>query len=192
MDTHGRRTAAVVAAFLLLTAALIAYNAVNAPPLTTQSAQIVAGIASGESNSKILSTTESIDASSVPLADGSDTSTASVAESSQPVSSVSSATAVASVPPVSSQTAQNTTSAQSEQTSSVAKRTTPPAQPDINLTTATAEELCAIPKIGPVLAGRIIEYRDAYGPLSSLEELLEVKGIGEKLYETLCQYLYLG
>lgn len=72
------------------------------------------------------------------------------------------------------------------------KRTTPPAQPDINLNTATAEELCVIPKIGPVLAGRIIEYRDTYGPMSSLEELHDIKGIGDKLYETLCQYVYLG
>ncbi len=61
----------------------------------------------------------------------------------------------------------------------------------ISLSQATEEDLCQIPKIGPVLAQRILHYRDTYGPLSSLEELRSVEGVGEKLYETLCDYLTL-
>ena len=62
----------------------------------------------------------------------------------------------------------------------------------ISLSQATEEDLCQIPKIGPVLAQRILHYRDTYGPLSSLEELRSVEGVGEKLYETLCDYLTLN
>jgi competence protein ComEA len=52
----------------------------------------------------------------------------------------------------------------------------------LNINTATAEELEALPKIGPVLAQRIIDYRQANGPFTSLEELLEVAGIGEEIF----------
>ena len=55
----------------------------------------------------------------------------------------------------------------------------------VNINTATAEELETLPKIGPVLAQRIIEYRQANGPFTSLEELLEVAGIGEGIYSAI-------
>ena len=55
----------------------------------------------------------------------------------------------------------------------------------VHLSTATVEELDAIDGIGPTLAQRIIEYRDAHGGLRSLEELAEVEGIGEKRLATL-------
>jgi competence protein ComEA len=55
----------------------------------------------------------------------------------------------------------------------------------IHLSTATAEELDEIDGIGPELAGRIIEYRDAHGGFRSLAELGEVDGIGEKRLATL-------
>lgn len=187
MDEQGRHTAAITAVFLLLTTVLIAYNVLNAPPLSPSTAEIVANAATGMA------------ASSLPSSQEGSTSTPSFAESIHaiPASSVvpssspapSAASVISSVP--SSQSVPSRASSQTE-TSSITKRTVPPAQPDIDLNTATVEELCVIPKIGPVLAGRILEYRDAYGPLSSLEELLEVKGIGDKLYETLCQYVYLG
>jgi competence protein ComEA len=55
----------------------------------------------------------------------------------------------------------------------------------IHLWTATVELLDEIDGIGPTLAERIVEYRDANGGLGSLEELAEVEGIGEKRLETL-------
>lgn len=55
----------------------------------------------------------------------------------------------------------------------------------VNLNTATTEELQELPKIGPVLAGEIIAYREANGGFSQKEELLKVKGIGKAVFEAI-------
>lgn len=56
----------------------------------------------------------------------------------------------------------------------------------VNLNLATTEELQELPKIGPVLAGEIIAYREAHGGFSEKEELLEIKGIGPAIFEAIC------
>ena len=55
----------------------------------------------------------------------------------------------------------------------------------ININTADAEELCRLPGIGEVLAGRIIGYRQEYGPYTDPAQLKNIKGIGDKVYEKL-------
>jgi len=54
-----------------------------------------------------------------------------------------------------------------------------------HLSSATVEQLDEIDGIGPTLAERIVEYRDAHGGLRSIEELAQVDGIGEKRLATL-------
>ncbi len=55
----------------------------------------------------------------------------------------------------------------------------------VDLNTATADQLDALPGIGPVLAERILDYRTAHGPFRSVDQLREVSGIGEAKYQTL-------
>lgn len=57
---------------------------------------------------------------------------------------------------------------------------TPAASAPVSLSTATAEQLETLPRIGPALAARILAYRDAHGGFSSVDELGEVGGIGPK------------
>ena len=49
----------------------------------------------------------------------------------------------------------------------------------LHLNTATQEELAQLPGIGEELARRIVEHREANGPFETIEELMEVSGIGE-------------
>jgi len=53
----------------------------------------------------------------------------------------------------------------------------------INLNTSSRSELEELPGIGPTLAERIIAYREKKGGFSSVEELKQVSGIGEKKFE---------
>jgi competence protein ComEA len=53
----------------------------------------------------------------------------------------------------------------------------------INLNKAGRQQLELLPKIGPTLAQRIIDYRTANGPFKSVAEIKNVKGIGEKTVE---------
>ncbi len=54
----------------------------------------------------------------------------------------------------------------------------PSAGSPLDLNRATAEELTALPGVGPVLAGRVVAYRDSVGGFRAVDELLAVKGIG--------------
>ena len=49
----------------------------------------------------------------------------------------------------------------------------------VYVNTATEEELCSLPGVGPSLAKRIIEYRQSHGTFHTAEDLLEVSGIGK-------------
>jgi competence protein ComEA len=55
-----------------------------------------------------------------------------------------------------------------------------PADGPVNLNTAGAEELDTLPGVGPSTAAAILEFRREHGPFQSVEDLLQVRGIGEK------------
>lgn len=55
-------------------------------------------------------------------------------------------------------------------------------KPVININTASAEELEELPRVGPVIARRIVEYREQEGAFQSVEEIMNVRGIGEKTF----------
>jgi len=63
-----------------------------------------------------------------------------------------------------------------------------PYQFRIDLTTATPGELQILPGIGPKLAENIVHYRDQHSPISACDEILNVRGIGQKRYNAIKPY----
>ncbi len=60
----------------------------------------------------------------------------------------------------------------------------------MNINTADAEMLQRLPRIGPALAGRIIAYRREIGPFTSINQVVNVRGIGEKTLEKMAPWIY--
>lgn len=61
----------------------------------------------------------------------------------------------------------------------------------VNINSATKSQLMSLPGIGPSYADRIIEYRSGRGSFATLDELLNVKGIGKKKLEQLRPFVRL-
>lgn len=59
----------------------------------------------------------------------------------------------------------------------------------VNINQASAEQIAMLPRIGAKVATRVLDYRKSHGPFAKPENLMEVKGIGEKLFLTLKPYV---
>jgi comEA protein len=59
----------------------------------------------------------------------------------------------------------------------------------VNINTAKENDLKKLPRIGPAIAKRILEYRKVHGPFKSNDDLQKVKGIGKNTFEKLKPYL---
>jgi len=55
----------------------------------------------------------------------------------------------------------------------------------VNINTASQAELESLPGIGPVTAQKIIQYRQEHGPFQSIEDIMNVPGIGQKTFEAI-------
>jgi len=62
----------------------------------------------------------------------------------------------------------------------------------VNINTASAAELDALPGIGAKTAARIVEYRQKNGPFKKIEELMNVRGVGEKNFLKLKAQITVG
>lgn len=62
----------------------------------------------------------------------------------------------------------------------------------ININTASAQELATLPRIGPKKASAIIEYRNKNGKFQRIEDIMKVKGIGEKTFLRLKDLITVG
>lgn len=62
----------------------------------------------------------------------------------------------------------------------------------VNINTASLEELQKLPRIGPQIAKRIIDYRKENGSFKKVEEIMKVRGIGEKVYNQLKDRITVG
>ena len=85
--------------------------------------------------------------------------------------------------------------AASAQSPTSSPRTVAKASPSVgvvNINTASASELDALPGIGAKVAARIVEYRQKNGPFKKIEELMNVRGVGEKNFLKLKPQITVG
>ena len=65
------------------------------------------------------------------------------------------------------------------------------AEGKVNVNDADVDQLALLPRIGPAVAERIIEFREQNGSFKTVEDLMLVRGIGEKTFERLAPYVTL-
>jgi competence protein ComEA len=62
----------------------------------------------------------------------------------------------------------------------------------VNVNSAGVEQLALLPRVGPAVAQRIVDYREANGAFKALEDLMLVRGIGEKTFDLIKPYAALS
>jgi competence protein ComEA len=67
-----------------------------------------------------------------------------------------------------------------------------PPKGKVNINTAPAAELETLPRIGPKVAQRIVDYRAKNGEFKRVEEIMKVRGIGQKLFDLIKDRITVG
>jgi len=67
-----------------------------------------------------------------------------------------------------------------------------PESKKININTASIAELQKLPRIGEVVAKRIVDFRDKNGKFKKIEEIMKVRGIGEKTFTNIKDLITVG
>jgi len=62
----------------------------------------------------------------------------------------------------------------------------------VNINTASASELETLPRVGPKVAQRIIDFRTKNGNFKKVEEIMKVQGIGEKVFDDIKDLITVG
>jgi comEA protein len=62
----------------------------------------------------------------------------------------------------------------------------------VNINTASLDELQKLPRIGPQIAQRIVDFREKNGKFKKIEEIMKVKGIGESLFDKIKDLITVG
>jgi competence protein ComEA len=62
----------------------------------------------------------------------------------------------------------------------------------IDINSATLEQLDTLPEIGPITAQDIIDYRAAFGPFVQIEDILDVRGIGQATFNEIKDFITVG
>lgn len=65
-------------------------------------------------------------------------------------------------------------------------------QQKVNINTASLEELQRLPRVGPQIAQRIIDYRKEHGNFKRIEDIMKVRGIGERTFNQLKDLITVG
>lgn len=67
-----------------------------------------------------------------------------------------------------------------------------PPKAKVNINTASATELESLPRIGPKVAQRIVDFRTKNGGFKTVEEIMKVQGIGEKIFAEIKNLISVG
>ena len=59
----------------------------------------------------------------------------------------------------------------------------------VNINTADASQIAFMPRVGPKTAERVVQFREEHGPFERATDLMQVKGIGDKTFELISQYV---
>lgn len=101
------------------------------------------------------------------------------------------ARALADAPPVAVDSSAAQVAEAAVETAAAPRRSGKPPPARTNINTASLADLQRLPRIGPALAQRIVDYRNANGPFRHPDQITEVKGIGDKTLEKLRPWIFI-